>query len=57
MTDSYCIKWYGTEVRYLFVVWYKILHIPDQMHKLDQSQTENETREAKGATLQFLLKE
>ena len=50
MRDSYCIKWYGKEVGYLYVVWYKILHIPYQMHKLDKSQTKNETGEAKGAT-------
>ena len=34
----------------LYVVWYKILHIPYQMNKLDKSQSENEAGEAKGAT-------
>ena len=53
MTNSYCIKGYGTEVGYMYVVWNKILH-----HKLDKSQTENEAGEAMGATpFQCLLKE
>ena len=36
MNNSYSNLWYGTEVGYMYVAWYKILHISYQVHKLDK---------------------